>query len=256
MAGPEEDQGRIATNLRTLLILEAVANSRDPKSPTEINREIGLPKQSIHRLCQTLLDEGFLIRDVSGKKLLAAPRALQMANGLISSTHQSVARHQVLLSLSEATRETVNFAVPETDGMTYLDRVETDWIFRIELPVGSRVPFHCTASGKCFLASLQNRDLDNFLKAIKFEKRTDNTIMSEGELRKELSKVRLDGFACDNEELFEGMVALAVPVLGNDGRFQAAVAFHGPTQRLKFDELQNHLPIMREGAAQLAELSS
>jgi DNA-binding IclR family transcriptional regulator len=255
MAAAENDQSRIATNLRTLLILEAVANSSDPKSPTEINREIGLPKQSIHRLCQTLLDEGFLIRDVSGKKLLAAPRALKMANGLVTSTHQNVARHQVLLSLSEATRETVNFAVPESDGMTYLDRVETDWIFRIELPIGSRVPFHCTASGKCFLASLQNRDLDNFLNALKFEQRTANTIMSEGELRKELTAVRRDGFARDNEELFDGMVALAVPVLGADGRFQAAVAFHGPTQRLQFDKLPEHLDVMRKGAAQLSQLS-
>ena len=256
MDSPEEDQGRIATNLRTLLILEAVASSRDPKSPTEINKEIGLPKQSIHRLCQTLLDEGFLIRDVSGKKLLAAPRALRMANGLIGSTHQSVARHQVLLNLSNATGETVNFAVPESDGMTYLDRVETDWIFRIELPIGSRVPFHCTASGKCFLASLQTRELDSFLQTIQFERRTKNTIPSADALRKELNDVRRDGYARDNEELFDGMVALAVPVLNESSRFLASVAFHGPTQRLDFERLPEHLDIMRHGASQLADLSS
>ncbi|MEL6784709.1 MAG: helix-turn-helix domain-containing protein, partial [Pseudomonadota bacterium] len=59
-----EDDGRIATNLRTLLIIETIAKSGVPLSPTEINAHIGLPKQSIHRLCQTLVDEGFLIRDV------------------------------------------------------------------------------------------------------------------------------------------------------------------------------------------------
>jgi len=256
MAMSDQDDGRIATNMRTLLILEAVANSREPLSPTEINKEIGLPKQSIHRLCQTLLDEGFLIRDVSGKKLLPAPRSLQLANGLIASTHQSVARHQVLLNLSNATGETVNFAVPETDGMTYLDRVETDWIFRIELPIGSRVPFYCTASGKCFLASLQTRELDSFLQTIQFERRTKNTIPSAEALRTELNDVRRDGFARDNEELFEGMVALAVPVLNKNGRFIAAVAFHGPTQRLEFERLPEHLDIMRHGASQLADLSS
>ena len=36
----------------------------------------------------------------------------------------------------------------------FADRVETDWPFRVLLPVGTHVPFHCTASGKTYLASL------------------------------------------------------------------------------------------------------
>ena len=117
------EDARIATNLRTLLILEAVANSEAPLSPTEINRFIGLPKQSIHRLCQTLVDENFLIRDVSGKRLQPAPRTLKMAEGLLTSRQQNIARHQILMELSAATGETVNFVLPEYDGMRYLDRV-------------------------------------------------------------------------------------------------------------------------------------
>ena len=245
---------RVATNLRTLLILEAVAASDRPLSPTEINRDIGLPKQSIHRLCQTLVEEGFLIREVSGKKLEAAPRTLRMARGLTTSRHLNIARHQVLTSISAATKETVNFVVPEFDGMTYLDRVETDWIFRIELPIGSRVPFHCTASGKCYLASLDAKQFNDVVGTIRFEPRTPNTINSKEQLQSEIQVVRERGYAIDNEELFRDMCALAVPVNDSDGKFLAALAYHGPTQRLNVETLVDHLETMREGAAKLAEL--
>ncbi len=247
---------RIATNLRTLLILEAVANSTEPLSPTEINRHIGLPKQSIHRLCQTMVDEGFLIRDVYGKRLQPSPRTLKMAQRLLSSRQQNIVRHNILMDLSSNTKETVNFVLPEPDGMTYLDRVETDWIFRVELPIGSRVPFHCTGSGKCYLASLEQKQRDMIFSAINFEPRTENTITSAKQLNIEINKVAEQGFAIDNEELFEGMVAIAVPVRDSEGRFLAALAVHGPTQRLTHEILMSYLDMMYDGAEKLAALHS
>ena len=248
-------QDRIATNLRTLLILEVISNSKSPLTPTEINQQIGLPKQSIHRLCQTLVDENFLIRDVSGKRLQPAPRTMNMARGLLTSRQQNIARHQILMELSASTGETVNFVVPEPDGMRYLDRVETDWVFRVELPIGSRVPFHCTASGKCFLASLDSKQQDAIFDAISFDQRTPNTITDGQQLREEIKRVKAKGYSLDNEELFSGMVALAVPVTDGLDRFEAALAFHGPTQRLSNEILLSHLDTMRKGAAQLAKLS-
>ncbi len=247
---------RVATNLRTLMILEAVSTSSEPVTPTEINRAIGLPKQSIHRLCQTMVDEGFLIRDTSGKRLRPSPRTLKMAQGLFITREAQIARNLILHELSRATRETVNFVVPETNGMMYLDRVETDWLFRIELPIGSRVPFQYTASGKCFLASLDERSLEQILGALTFEQRTANSIVDRETLERELDKIREQGFSIDNEELFEGMVALAVPVVHTDGRFFAAVAFHGPTQRLDHETLTKHLGTMQDGARRLAALNA
>ena len=250
-----EDDARVPTNLRMLLILEAVSSSVEPLSPTEINRLVGLPKQSIHRLCQTLVDEGFLIRDVSGKRLRPSPRSLKMAQGLITSRQATIARHQILVELAATVRETVNFVVPEPDGMTYLDRVETDWPFRIELPIGSRVPFYATASGKCFLSSLASREREKILSAIPFEELTDNTHKDAASLSTELKAIRKQGYALDMEELFDGMVALAVPVRDQQGRFLAAVAFHGPTQRLGQEDLLRHLETMQEGAKRLAALA-
>ena len=249
-----QESGRIATNVRMLLILEALAQARAPLSPTRINERIGLPKQSIHRLCERMVADGFLAREPGGRGLVPSKRCADMARGLSAVRPLAQARRAVLERLSRQVGETVNFAVPEIDGMGYRDRVETHWVFRVELPVGSRVPFHCTASGKCYLASLAPRERRAVLGARPLEGRTANTLVDPDALEQELDEIARDGFSLDREELFDGMVALAVPVAAADGSFAAAVAFHGPTQRLAVDRLTDHLPAMRRAAEELAGL--
>ena len=113
-------------------------------------------------------------------------------------------------------QETVNFVVPTENGMVYTDRVETDWHFRVMLPVGTGVPFYCTASGKTYLASLrksQMRLIDN----IEMTRFTDNTITDAHALLENIKQVRKQGYAIDDEELYRGMLAIAVPFMRQQG---------------------------------------
>lgn len=234
-------EDRIATNLRTLLILEVIGTSGEPMTPTEINHSIGLPKQTIHRLCATLVEEGFLVYEANGKRLRAARRARALGAGLLHSSRDHILRRQVLVDLAMKTGETINYVVPEDDGMSYLDRVETGWAFRVQLPIGSNVPFHCTASGKTFLASLDTRNRKAFAHGLALERKTPKTITDPNALLDELAAVSKAGFAIDNEEFMEGMVAIAVPVKDEAGRFLAAIACHGPNVRLSLDTLKGFL---------------
>ena len=129
-------EDRIPTNLRTLLILEVLGTSDRALSPTEINQSIGLPKQTIHRLCAKLEQEGFLARGEDGKKLRPTRRSRLMASGLLYASRFHIARHQVMQRVADEVGETVNFVVPDSEGMIYVDRVEADWPFRVQLPVG------------------------------------------------------------------------------------------------------------------------
>ncbi len=244
---------RIPTNLRTLLILEAVGLQTDPMSPAEIGRAIGLPKQTTHRLCNTLLDEGFLMRDERGRGLRPGRRARMMGAGVVHSSASHVTRHQVLMELAGKVKETVNFVVPEDRGMAYQDRVETDWPFRVELPVGTNVPFHCTASGKTYLASLPKAERRRLVNVMFLERKTSNTITDPDALLRELTEIAKQGYALDREEFLDGMIAIAVPVLDNAGRYSASVAFHGPTQRVTIEEAIAQKDVMVAASKKLTD---
>ena len=248
------DDARIPTNVRNLLVLEALALEARPLTPTEIGRRIGLPKPTVHRLCATLLEAGFLTRDPVSKGLRPGRRARQIANGLLHNSVDATMRRQILVQISASVRETVNFAAPAEDGMTYIDRVETDWAFRIQLPIGVVVPFHCTASGKTYLASLPKAARERMARTLKLTPETGNSHISPESLLRELDEIRRRGYAIDNEELMDAMVALAVPVKDAEGRYVASLAFHGPIQRLSVDKALSHLEVLREGAARLTNL--
>ena len=175
-------------NLRILKIFEVIADAGRPLTPTEINEQLCWPKQSLHRLCQTLIIEGYLVKQA--RRLHPTKRLLVLAAGLTQHAAGQTTRHQILQNIARETGETVNFVRPEIKGMFYADRVETDWAFRIQLPIGTNVPFHCTASGKCFLSSLNKRERNGILSSLKLEALTKKTHVTIEALLQELNQIK------------------------------------------------------------------
>jgi DNA-binding IclR family transcriptional regulator len=244
----------IPTNLRLLMVLEEVGRAGVPVTPTEVNGALDLPKPTIHRLFATLEEEGFLQRDIDGRAYSPGPRMRRLASGILSSLRIRTARQAILRRLSREIGETCNIALPDRDEMIYLERVETEWPLRIQLPQGTRVPFHCTASGKMYLSALAPRHLDRYLGAADLVRRTANTITDPARLRAELDVIRAQGHSLDREEFMDDMIALAVPILDPNGRLMATLSFHAPTLRFRPEASLRFLGALRGAAADLASL--
>lgn len=247
----KEQTGR---SVRFLLILEEVARIGVPATPTEVNRALNLPKQTLHRMFLSLEAEGFLQREHDGRSFSPGPRFRSMAIGVISSTRVRTARLAVMRALAADIGETCNLAIPEQDSMVYLDRVETDWPLRVQLPIGTSVPLHCTASGKLYLSSLTPSRLKRILNAGKFERRTPKTITDPDRLAGEIARTKRLGHSQDDEEFIEGMVALAVPVNDAGGRLVSTLSFHAPTPRMTLDVAMSHLDRLRAAADELSSI--
>lgn len=252
MTVSETASERIPTNLRCLLILEVLGRSDRAMTATEINAHLNLPKQSIHRLCSTLEAEGFITRAGGSMHYHAARRLRELGAGLLGHSHQHIIRHQILETVSRKVGETVNFAVPRADGMSYIDRVETDWAFRVQLPIGSRVPFHCTASGKTFLASLPSAKRRRLVDTLDLSEQTPCTHVTPDSLLADVKRVAKLGYALDREEFITEMVAIAVPILGPNGQYIGAVSFHGPTQRMSIESAVMALPLLQKASKRLS----
>ncbi|MEQ8655352.1 MAG: IclR family transcriptional regulator [Kiloniellales bacterium] len=250
-AGIEERGETIPTNLRLLLVLEEIAAWGEPVTPTDLNQKIGLPKPTIHRLFATLEAEGFLQREIDGRSYTPGRRLRQLSTGVLSSIRVRSARLSVMRALAEEVGETCNLAIPDREGMTYLDRVETKWPLRIQLPIGTQVPFYCTASGKLYLSSLRKTHLERILGSIPLKPHTAHTLTDKRALMAELEETRRRNFSRDAEEFMEGMIALAVPVLDTHKRLLATLSFHAPVQRMTLEGAVKHLPHLRGAASEL-----
>ena len=246
--------GQIPTNLRLLLILEEVARRGVAIKPAELGEVMGLPKPTVHRLLQTAESEGFLQRDLDGRSYGPGQRLRALAANTMSSERLRTARLAILKRVAQDIGETCNLVTPDREGMTYLDRVETKWPLRIQLPIGTQVPFHCTASGKMYLSTLRAKTLQGYLSSSRLERQTDRTITDPDRLSAELTRIRKNGYSTDDEEFIAGMAAVAVPVTDAQGRLFAILAAHAPVQRHNLDDLIAFLPILKRGARELSNL--
>ncbi len=252
--GGEGEAEAAPRSLRLLMLIEEVARVGVPSTPTEINKTVGLPKQTLHRSFATLEEWGFLQREHDGRSYSPGPRMRSMSLGVLSSTRIRSARLAVMNRLAEDIGETCNLVIPGRDSMIYLDRVETKWPLRIQLPVGTRVPFHCTASGKLFLSTLNQVRLERLLNNLKLERMTAKTKTTKKALLGEVERIRQEGHSEDDEEFIAAMVAVAVPIFDERKRLVSVLAVHAPTPRLSLSQARGFLPRISRAAEELSEL--
>ena len=234
-------------------MLEQVAQAQRPISATEIIEKLGLPKPTVNRILSQLEEQGYLQREPVKKRYVPGPRAKQIVLSVMSNEDLGAPRHSILQALSDEIGETCNCTILDGDRTVYFDRVETNWPYRIQLPVGTRLPLHCTASGKLFLAYMSSRQRQRLIKAAPLQRNTAQTITDPEILVKALKKIRKEGVGIDNEELMDGMVAISVPVFNDKNEICFTVAVHAPSIRKPLEVLRGYLPALRKAAATMTE---
>ncbi|MEP1443785.1 MAG: IclR family transcriptional regulator [Hyphomicrobiales bacterium] len=247
----DEQKAQTPTNLRLLYLVEQVAKEGMPMSPSALSAALGLPKPTIHRLLATAEEEGFLQRDLDGRSFGPGVRLRTLSSNTLSSQRVRTERLFIMKWLAEEVGETCNLAAPGRYGMIYLDRVETHWPLRIQLPVGTQVPFHCTASGKMYLASMRLDKLKRLLQSMPLEPKTSSTIVVPELLLEETEKIRKRGYATDDQEFMEGMAAVAVPIRDKQQRLLTTLSLHAPIQRHDLGVLTKSVDVLRTAADRL-----
>jgi DNA-binding IclR family transcriptional regulator len=246
---------RGSTIERVLDILNTVAASPKPLSATDINEVLGLPKATAHRLCSELEAHGYLLKRINGKSYQPGNRLFDVAVGVLANARFSATRHAILTALSEKVGETCNIAYPDGLSMAYSGRVETKAPLRLQFPIGMRVPLYCTASGKLYLSTLPVARRKSVIGKLKLEKRAKNTITDPDVLITELDLIQQRQVSIDNEELYDDVIAIAVPIEDRHGRFYSSLAIQAPSSRISVSNSDHYLPLLREAAQELSRLA-
>ena len=248
-----EDSNAGSRSIRVLDVLDAVSEMDRPASAADIEAASGLPKATVHRLCNLLMDEGYLRRDINGRGFELGERFMTLAMQSFRNHGARAERHAILEAAARDIGETCNIAVPTMTSMLYLDRVESEWPLRIQLPTGSQVPLHCTASGKLYLSTLSRSRRERLIDKLDLSARAANTITDRDALLAAVAQIAESGVGTDNEEFIPGMVAVAVGIRDADGKLLATMATHGPVVRMTFDDALAHVPRLQAAAEEVSK---
>ena len=239
--------------LRLLELLDQFSRHAQPMALPEVVALTGWPKPTVHRMLSQLEQGGWLVREPDGRRYAMATRLLRLAEAALSNSTQQGVRHAVLRQLVTEVGESCNLTALSGAEVVYLDRVESAFPLRLELRPGTRVPAHCSASGKLFLAWMGARQRRTVLDGLVLTRYTANTLTQREALEAELEAIRRDGHAVDAEEFVEGLVCVAVPVFAPDQRaVRCALALQAPAARMALAQARLQLPRLEAAAQALA----
>lgn len=246
------DDSAASSTLRAFAVLEQIAAADESLTLEELTRISGLPKPTVHRILRLLMRGGLVERQALDKRYVVGPRVCALALAVQMRSPHRRERRAILARLVEEIGETCNFTMLDGSEVVYLDRVETSADIRLHMNAGSRVPLHCTASGKLLLSAMPPLQVRRLLGSGPLARHTDRTITSVVALERELAKIRASGVGTDVGEYLVGSVCMAVPVRDPGGCMCAAVAVHGPAPRMTMKKGHSFLPAMRKAATEIA----
>jgi IclR family pca regulon transcriptional regulator len=241
---------------RGLAILGAFTPGRRVLGISDLADELGMSRSTTHRYVITLVALGYL-EQVAARKYRLGLRVTDLGMTALNSTSLREHAHPYLQELRQSTSYTASLGVLDGGDVLYVERVRSfrrsEIMSDLDLHPGSRLPAYCTAMGKLLLANLPEPEQRGQLAAMKLTKRARNTITSRKALREELEQIRAAGFACGDQELAAGVVAVAVPVRNEAREVLAAVGLAAASSVISLEELAEELgPHLRAGADRIS----
>lgn len=214
---------------KAIEVLTFVVDNPQKMSLSEMSAKLNMNKTTLFRFLTTLeslsivtrKDEGY----VPGIRLFELGSKVPVKQLIVNRIHP------VLLRLTALTNETVNLAELHKNQVLYLDKTESQRSLQIQSKVGGYISLHSTALGKSILSILPEDLRDALITRLEYRKRTSKTINEPGKLQEEVRMVCQRGYSTDMEEMEEGLICVAAPVLLNHLHFYGAISCSGPTVR-------------------------
>jgi IclR family pca regulon transcriptional regulator len=210
-----------------------VIRSFDAQAPRQtlsaVAARTGLTRAGARRILLTLQALGYVESD--GKLYTLTPRILDLGYAYLSSMPMWNVAEPVMEQLVEQVKESCSAAVLDGADIVYVLRVSTRKIMRNALGIGSRLPAACTSMGRVLLAALPDEEVLARLQAAPLEARTRHTLVDPQAVLAKVQQSRRQGWCLVNQELEEGLVSMAAPVVNRAGRTIAAVNVSGQVNR-------------------------
>ncbi len=203
-------------------ILQAFTAERPSLKLTEIARITHMNATAAQRFTDTLLQLGFLHRSPQ-RDFMLGPKVLTLGLAFLNGSHLKRLAEIHIAEFAEKYRYTVNMGVLDGDEVVFLYRHEARRFLKYDLKAGSRLPSHCTATGKVLLAALPDKRLKGLLEHMNMEALTRYTITTPEGLRDHLIKTRRRGHSVSDREMSLALYAVGVPVLSQERQVVAAV---------------------------------
>ncbi|MFS0792449.1 IclR family transcriptional regulator C-terminal domain-containing protein [Microbacterium sp. 1P10AE] len=225
--------------VRGLAVIRAFDANNPELTLSDVARRADVTRAAAGRFLRTLQSLGYVRND--GRSFALTPRVLELGYSYLSALSLPEVAQPHLEALSRAVGESASAAVLDGTEIVYVARVPVRRIMSVGITVGTRFPAAVTSMGRVLLAAASVEERDRILDATDLSARTPRTLTDPDAVRRELERVRAQGWARVDGELEPGLQSLAAPVHGREGAVVAAINLSMTTGRYPESDIADRL---------------
>jgi IclR family transcriptional regulator, pca regulon regulatory protein len=235
---------------RGLAVIRAFGPDRERLSLSDVARATGLTRAAARRFLLTLVKLGYVRNE--GREFSLRPRVLELGYAYLSGLALPEVAAPHLEELVAKLHESSSISVLDGHHIVYVVRVPTKRIMTVAISVGTRFPAFVTSMGRVLLAALPDDQFERYLAEATFEQFTARTVTDPGRLRAIVREVARHGYAIVDQELEEGLRAVAAPIRGGAGVGTAAINVSAHASRVSMAAMRSEiLPALLETVRQI-----
>jgi IclR family pca regulon transcriptional regulator len=250
----EKDSDYVQSLERGLAVICAFDRQHPELTLSEVATATGVTRATARRFLLTLSRLGYVRSD--GRFFSLTPRVLELGYAYLSGLSLAEVSEPHLEALVAEVNESSSVSVLDGPDVVYVARVPVSRIMTVAISVGTRFPAYATSMGRALLSGLGADDLTAYLAGVSMRRLTGRTVTSVAALRAELVKVRTQGYALVDQELEEGLRAVAAPIRDHGGAVIAALNISAHASRTSLDVMRRTLvpPLLATAAKITADL--
>jgi IclR family KDG regulon transcriptional repressor len=228
----EGQEFRLPSVDRAMNLFELLANAQRGLTLSELSRKLSIPKSTTHYLIHTLVTRGYIQRGVDGRHYVLGLKFSNVASASMAELNLRTMATPYLRQMAARLNLTSTATVLRGAEGVIIARIESLQDTGGGAWIGRHVDLHCTAQGKALISTLTEEHLDRLFAGRELAHYTSKTISSLAALKINLTQVRANGFALNDEEQVFGLRAIGVPVIDPIGAVVASIAVRGSTAQI------------------------
>ncbi len=222
--------------MKAFQILELVAKKDKVMTISDLSRELGINKSTVHGIAHALEKVGAVVRDKKTKRYTLGMTLFELAKAGYARIDLKVIARPIIEDLMRSTQQSVFLGIRSGDHVSIIDIVESTQDLKITSPIGTRVPLLAGAIGKALLASMEEGQAASLIRTLGLRRFTEKSITDPNLYLAELAEARTSGYGLDDEEYIPGVRAVAA-VIQDSGQQMSAVWVVGFTPSMSAERL-------------------
>lgn len=218
---------------------------------SEIYQGIGLPKSTTSSLLAALTAHGLLKQEQN--KFYLGMKLYELGNKVLDALDIKKLALAPLKRLRDETELTCHLGILEDNCAVYLIKLESPSPVIVRSWVGKKLSLHSSGLGKVLLAWRSEEQVDQLLPKKTFKKFTESTITDKVSLKKELAKIKEQGWAFDNEEDCLGVYCISAPIFDKDKKVVAAISASGVSFQVTPEKIPQFVQSICSVAQEISE---